>query len=826
MKFTRQWLQSHLPSNSPLAGCSNQELAATLTMAGLEVEAVVDRAQALSAFSVARILDSQPHPNADKLRVCRVETRDGMLEIVCGAPNAVTGLTTIYAPIGAYVPGIDVTLEARAVRGVVSHGMLCSGSELELEANLPGNVADGILDLPGDLAVGLPASAAFGLEDVMFDIEVTPNRPDWLGVRGIARDLAAKWNVDLLDKPIEPVEGRFPCPIAIEIAPDEASQKACPVFAGRWVRNVRNRPSPLWLQKWLKASGLKSINALVDVTNFLSRDRARPLHVYDGAQLGSVIRARMGREGESFVALDDKTYAISPDMCVIATQMLGDPTDTALGLGGVMGGASSGVRLETQDVFIESAWFDPILIAQTGRQTSIVSDAQYRFARGIDPQSVLPGLEMATQMILDLCGGEPSEIVVAGKVPDAPHSVDFALSRVEDLTGMVISDDETLRILRALGFQCDALASNAKLGQNAVFRVTPPSWRRDIEGSADLVEEIARIYGFDHLAATSLPRLPGRRLPAVSPLQNRGRIGRRVLASLGYLEAVTWSFCSRAQAEQFGGGAGSLVLDNPIAAELDCMRPSILPNLLRAAARNADRGRQHEYLFELGPVYRGDGENDQGLALTALRMIAPERHWQYAMKEADLFDIKADLFAVLRALDLDPGRFQIAPAQMPYLHPGKSGVLRLGPKNTIATFGEIHPRTLRALDLDGLYVGFELQLDAIPFGKSKGARTRPIFTAQELMPVRRDFAFVVGDDVQAARVQKAVESTILPQKDLIQSVQIFDLYRGKGVAAEHYSLALEVVLQPSGKSLTDAEIEAVSALILQSVSKACGATLR
>lgn len=812
--------------NSPLATCSNQELASTLTMAGLEVEAVIDRAEALSAFSVAKILDARPHPNADKLRVCRVETRDGILEIVCGAANAVSGLTTIYAPVGAYVPGIDVTLEARLVRGVVSHGMLCSGSELELEANLQGNIADGILDLPGDLAVGLPASAAFGLEDVMFDIEVTPNRPDWLGVRGIARDLAAKWKVDLLDKPIEPVKGRFPCPVTIEIAPDEASRKACPVFAGRWVRNLRNGPSPLWLRKWLKASGMKSINALVDVTNFLSRDRARPLHVYDGANLGPVIRARMGREGESFVALDEKSYAITPDMCVIATQMRGDATDTALGLGGVMGGASSGVSLDTQDVFIESAWFDPILIAQTGRQTGIVSDAQYRFARGIDPQSVLPGLELATQMILDLCGGEPSEIVVAGKIPDAPHAVDFALSRVEDLTGMAIGDDEILRILRALGFECSELPTRPKGGKSALFRVTPPSWRRDIEGSADLVEEIARIHGFDHLPATSLPRLPGRRLPAVSPLQNRGRIGRRVLASLGYLETVSWSFCSRAQAEQFGGGAGSLVLDNPIAAELDCMRPSILPNLVRAAARNADKGRQHEYLFELGPVYRGSGENDQGLALTALRMIAPERHWQFALKEVDLYDIKADLFAVLRALDLDPSRFQIAPAQIPYLHPGRSGVLRLGPKNTIATFGEIHPKTLRALDLDGVCVGFELQLDTIPFPKSKNTRTKPVFMAQELMPVRRDFAFVVRDDVQAARVQKAVETTILPQKDLIQSVQIFDLYRGKGVAADHYSLALEVVMQPRMKSLTDAEIEAVGALIVQSVQKACGATLR
>ncbi|HEY1880735.1 MAG TPA: phenylalanine--tRNA ligase subunit beta, partial [Caulobacteraceae bacterium] len=570
MKFTLSWLKEHLETTASLA-----EIVEAMTMAGLEVEAVEDPAARLAAFTVARIVESKRHPNADRLSVCQAETIDGLKEIVCGAPNARAGLVTVYAPIGTFIPGTGITLEPRAVRGVVSNGMLCSAAELETAEE-----SDGILELGAEWEVGAPAAEALGLEAVI-DFEVTPNRPDWLGVRGIARDLAAAGLGRLKPDPVKPTPGAFPCPVDIRLPAPEA----CPAFAGRLIRGLKNGSSPDWLQARLRAVGLRPINALVDVTNFITHDRARPLHVYDAARLtGGFVEARLGRPGEKIAALDGKTYEAGAETCVIADG------SGAIGLGGVMGGASTGCSDATTDVFIESAWFDPILTAQTGRTLGIVSDAQYRFARGVDPASLLTGIEQATAMILELCGGEASKAMLAGTPPAVRPAFAFEPSYVAHLSGLSVSDARVWEILQSLGFE--------RTGD----LVQPPSWRPDVEGKADLVEEVARIAGYGALPSTPLPETPRAVGGVLTSRQARIRAARREMAAAGYQETVTWSFMARDQAALFGGGDQSLMLENPIAAELDCMRPSILPNLIEAVGRNQRRGFFDVALFEIGPV--------------------------------------------------------------------------------------------------------------------------------------------------------------------------------------------------------------------------------
>ncbi len=792
MKFTLSWLRDHLDTDA-----SAQAVVDAMTMAGLEVEHVTDPASKLAAFSVAKIVEAVQHPNADRLRVCQVETKDGRLEIVCGAPNARAGLTTVFAPIGTYVPGLGVTLEARPVRGVVSNGMLCSAAELETAGE-----SDGIIELP-DLPVGTPAAEALGLEAVI-DFEVTPNRPDWLGVAGIARDLAAAGVGKLKDLSVQPVPGAFPCPIAIKVDGD-----ACPVFAGRLIRGVKNGPSPQWLQDRLKAIGLRPINALVDITNLVSYDRARPLHVYDAALLvGERIEARLGQHSdhgdEHLIALDGKTYDITHEMCVIADA----DGERPIGLGGVMGGASTGCSETTADVFVESAWFDPIRTAQTGRATGITSDAQYRFARGVDPGFVVDGLELATRLILDLCGGEPSEITVAGKAPAAPEGFDFDPAYVEKLSGLAIAPARTSEILAALGFKIDGA------------KVTPPTWRRDVEGKADLVEEVARIEGFGALPSTPLPdvvRPPG---GVLTVRQSRMRTARRALAALGWQETIAWSFTARAKAGLFGGGDERLVLANPIAAELDCMRPSALPTLIEAAAANARRGFADVALFEIGPVFRGDTPGDQLTAIAGVLAPHPPRRWDGAGEDA-LFALKADVMALLD--ELDAPTLQVAQDRLSdWWHPGRAAALRLGPKNTIVEFGELHPRVLKALDAEGPLLAFEIILDAVPEPKRKGVKTRPAFDAPALMPLTRDFAFVAEADRPAGDLAKAVAGA---DKALIAGARVFDVYEGPGVPEGHKSVAVEVTLQPREKTLTDAEIEAVATRVVAAAEKA-GAKLR
>jgi phenylalanyl-tRNA synthetase beta chain len=664
--------------------------------------------------------------------------------------------------------------------------------------------------------VGTSAAEALGLEAVI-DFEVTPNRPDWLGVAGIARDLAAAGVGRLKDLSIKPVKGAYPCPIRIEIKAEDA----CPMFAGRVIRGVRNGPSPEWLQQRLKAIGLRPINALVDVTNLVSYDRCRPLHVYDADLLvGNTIQARLGHANaaheadghasEHLLALDGKTYAIGKEMCVIADANGERP----VGLGGVMGGESTGCSETTTTVFVESAWFDPIRTAQTARATGITSDAAYRFARGVDPGFVVDGLELATQLILQLCGGEASEVEIAGAPPAPPAPFAFDPAYVRQLSGLSIGREGVLEILGKLGFKCE--------GHGAQVTVSPPTWRRDVEGKADLVEEVARIAGFDKLPSTPLPEVPYPTGGVLTPRQARARIARRALAAAGLQEAVTWSFTARKTAELFGGGQDALVLSNPIAAELDCMRPSILPNLIEAAGRNANRGFSDAALFEIGPVFAGDRPNDQRTAVTAILASHPPRGWDKPGAE-DVFTIKGQLLALLDELGAPTGALQIAQgAASPWWHPGQSARLQLGPKAALAEFGQVHPAVLKALDVEGPVYAFELWLEAVPEPKKKATKSRPAWRGSALMPLSRDFAFVVPQALAAGELVRAVQGA---DKALISTVRVFDLYQGPGVPEGSKSLAVEATIQPTGQTLTDKDIEALSAKIVAAAEK-IGARLR
>ena len=795
MKFTLSWLKDHLQTDASMSA-----IAEAMTAAGLEVEHVQDPSAKLKPFSVARIVEVVQHPNADRLRVCQVDTVDGRKEIVCGAPNARAGLTTIYAPLGAHVPGSGITLEARPVRGVVSNGMLCSARELEVSEE-----GDGILELADTLAVGTPAAEVFGADPVI-DFEVTPNRPDWLGVEGIARDLSATGLGRFQSQPVEPVAGLFPCPVRVVLQ----DRGACPLFAGRLVRGVRNGSSPPWLQARLRAIGLRPISALVDVTNFLSYDRDRPLHVYDLAKLaGDTLTVRLAHQGESLGALDGRTYALTPEMTVIAD------ASGVVDLGGVMGGASTGVSEETTDVFIEAAWFDPIRTAQTGRELSLFSDAQYRFARGVDPGFVVPGLELATRMILELCGGEPSLPVLEGDLPPLPAPMDFDPGAVARLTGLSVERSRIADILRRLGFAVE--------DAGPVLRVQAPTWRRDVDGSADLVEEIARIEGLDALPSTPLPDVAPPVGGVATPRQARVRAARQALAAMGYAETIGWSFTSRAMAELFGGGAASLQLANPIASELDCMRPSALPALLQALARNAARGLTDAALFEVGPVFGDDTPKGQRTAVAAVLSGVAPRRWDGAGGE-DVFTLKGELMALLEELGAPVASLQVVQGSAsPWWRPGRSARVQLGPKAVLAEFGALHPRVLKALDLDTPVHAFEMWLDALPEPKRGAARSRGAVDLSPLMPLHRDFAFVVDRARPAADLVRAAAGA---DRALISGVRVFDVYEGAGVAEGCKSVALEVSLQPRDHTLADAEIETLSAKVIAAVEKATGGRLR
>lgn len=806
MKFTISWLKEHLDTDASVA-----EIAETLTRVGLEVEAIEDRAAALSAFTIAYVIEAKPHPNADRLRVCIVDTGAGEpVQVVCGAPNARTGMKGVFSPPGSYIPGKKVTLGKGVIRGVESNGMLVSEAELELSED-----HDGIIELPDDAPVGQPYAPYAGLDDAVIEIAVTPNRADALGVAGIARDLAAAGLGKLKSRAIQPVPGSFPCPVKVTLDFADEDRKLCPAFALRLVRGVKNGPSPDWLQARLRAVGLRPINALVDITNFMTLDRNRPLHVFDAAKVKGNLTVRRAKAGETILALDGKTYTLTDEQVVIADE------HGVESLAGIMGGEASGSSETTTDVLIESALWDPLNVARSGRALGINSDARYRFERGVDPDFARPGLDLATALVIELCGGEASEMEFVGELPASPAAIDFPWSEVKRLTGLELPQAEMQAALTSLGFDVS--------GAGERVTVAVPSWRADVGGKADLVEEIVRIAGLDRVASTPLPRIKGEVVkPVLTVLQKRTRTAKRTLAARGLVEAVTWSFISHDQATLFGGGSPRLALANPIAADLSDMRPSLLPGLIRAAQSNADRGFPDVALFEVGQVFKSDEPEGQLIAAAGLRrgtarLDGTGRHWDGGAKPVDLFDAKADVLGLLSGLGIPTGGLQIVAGGPAWAHPGRSATLQFGPKGVIGAFGEVHPKILKVLDVKGPLVAFEIHLDALPLPKAKPTKVKPKLVLSDFQPVTRDFAFIVDKAVAAGDMVKTAQGA---DRALIANVGVFDLYEGAGVEAGKKSVALAVTLQPTAKTLTEAEIEAVGSKIVAEIGKRYGATLR
>ena len=798
MKFTLSWLKEHLDTTASI-----DEITYALTDLGLEVESVEDRGAKLADFTLGYVKSAEKHPDADRLQICQVETDEGVQQIICGAPNARQGITVVVAKPGVYVPGIDTTIGVGKIRGVESFGMMASERELELSEE-----HDGIIELPsgevGDRFTDWLAENDPAKVDPVIEIGITPNRPDALGVRGIARDLAARGLGTLKQRDIPAVEGQFPCPITVSIDADTLDQ--CPVFYGRVIRGVKNGPSPVWLQDKLRAIGLRPISFLVDVTNFFTYDRNRPLHVFDADKVaGNMLRVHRAEGGETLVGLDDKEYTFSEGMTLISD------AEKVESIAGVMGGAETGCTMETENVFLEAAYFDPVRTAYTGRALKINSDARYRFERGIDPEWTPYAIEHATQMILDIAGGEPSEVVVAGRVPDFSRAYKLDAARVQSLVGMTISESEQRKTLTSLGFRLEGDMAQV------------PSWRPDVQGEADLVEEVARIASLTKLQGRPLPRLtPGVPKPVLSAMQRREAIARRTCAALGYNECVSYSFIDKPSAALFGGGTDDTRLENPISADMSHMRPSLLPALLQAAARNQARGFADMALFEVGPVFTGGEPGEQHLQVSGVlvgRTGPKDVHG--ASRPIDLFDVKADIEAILASIGA-PAKVQVNRNGAEWWHPGRHGQICLGPKMVLAVFGEIHPRVLSALDVKGPAVGFTLWPANVPLPRKVGA-TRPALNVSALQAVERDFAFVVDAEVDALTL---VNAAMGADKALIDDVRVFDEFIGGALGEGKKSLALSIRMQPNEKTLKDADIEAVSNKVIEKVTKATGGVLR
>jgi len=798
MKFTLSWLKEHLDTNATLA-----EVRDALTMLGLEVEGITNAAETLKGFVVGYVVEAVQHPNADRLRVCKVDTGSGVVQVVCGAPNARTGMKGIFAPPGSYIPGTDLHLKVGKIRGEESNGMLCSSRELQL-----GDDHSGIIDLPAETKTGITAAEALDLDDPVIEIKVTPNRGDCLGVHGIARDLAAAGLGTLKPIKAELIKGTYASPIKWTHGYEAQPDSPCPIVVGRHFRGVKNGPSPDWLQRRLKSIGLRPISTLVDITNLVTFDLNRPLHVFDAGKLSGDLVMRQARDGEKILALDGKTYELDPSISVIAD------AKAAHGIGGVMGGEETGVQPDTTDVFLEVAYFTPIKVAATGRKLGILSDARYRFERGLDPQSVQWGTDVATRLILELCGGEASEIVSSGVMPNWEKSFTLRADRVKTLTAIDVPAKDTADILTKLGFSVSGTGP---------WTAAVPSWRPDIVGEADLVEEVTRVAGFDRIPTTSLPRLSTTSKPARDALQRRVPQARRALAARGMNEAVTWSFLPLKKAERFGGGGADVRLLNSIDATLDTMRPSILPNLIDAAARNEARGLADPALFEVGPQYKDATPTGQARVAAGLRHnMAIPRNWEGPARTVDAFDAKADAMAVLAAIGAPVENMSAQTGAPDWYHPGRSGVIKLGDR-VMANFGELHPELATAADLKGPVAAFEVFLDAPPPPKAKTTKARSKLVLSAFQPVERDFAFVVDAAVEAEKLARAARNS---DKALIAGARVFDVYAGKGVPEGKKSLAISVTLQPVEHTLTDAEIEAVCNKIVAAVTKATGAQLR
>lgn len=800
MKFTLDWLKDHLETNA-----SADEISTALTMIGLEVDSVEDLGKALKDFVIARVVSAEKHPNADKLRVCKVDAGTGeLIDVVCGAPNAVTGMKSVFAFPGTYIPGSDFILTKGNIRGAASNGMLCSGRELELSDD-----HGGIIALPDDAPVGVPYINYAGIGGVVFDVSITPNRGDATGIFGVARDLAAFGLGTLKQTDMSPVPSHGPSPIpALPHNFAAGEPKAIRKFAGRYFKGIKNGPSPDWLQQRLRAVGLRPINAVVDITNLVSLGWGRPLHAYDADKVMGGMVLRNARRGEVLDALDNRHYPLDETMTVIADAV------GPLCLGGIIGGYRSGVVDETVNVFMECASWDPDLIAQTGRKTGIVSDARYRLERSVDPALTEPGLELATRLVLEMVGGEAMEPVISGEDVFPNTEIDFPLSEVERLTGLRTPADEIEAILARLGFKLEGT------GERRTVHV--PSWRPDVTMKADLAEEVMRMVGVDQVPTDPLPRLDHVAPRMLTVLQNRRRLARRALAARGLDEAVTWSFIHADEAQRYGGGKAELKLANPIASELTDMRPSLLPGLLGAARRNANRGVDDLRLFEVGQVFHSILPEGQRTYASGIR-LGGSRHWQAQNGKVSVFDAKADLAALLDAMGHDVDKLQLVAEPAAWSHPGRGGCIRLGPKVTIGWFGEVHPAELEKYALSGPVAAFEVDLDAIPEPRKKATRSRPALKVSDLMPLNRDFAFLVDRDVPAATILKAARGA---EKALITGVDVFDVFEGKGIAEGKKSVAIAVTLQPQDKTLTEEDIDKIAAGIVGAVEKATGGVLR
>ena len=803
MKFTFSWLRDHLDTQHSLT-----EICDALPMLGLEVESLEDPLRHLSDFLVAEIITAERHPDADRLQVCTVDKGDGKpLQIVCGAANAKAGLKTVLAPVGSWIPGSDMTLKEGKIRGQASQGMLCSYAELAM-----GQDHDGIAELPADAPVGtsfasFAADAELPASDPVIEIAITPNRGDCLGVRGVARDLAAAGYGNLKPLDFSEEEGCFASPLTWEIA--EEAKPLVPLISGRLFEGVQNADAPSWMADRLTAIGQRPISALVDITNYVMIDLGRPLHAYDADKVeGDKLTVRLAEQGEQVEALNEKTYTLEEGALVIGDAA--GPDDLA----GIMGGERTGVSETTTRMFLEIAVFDPIRVATTGRQLNLHSDARYRFERGLDACSPIEMAGYIARLVNSICGGTISHLVVEGNAKPARQSVSFAPEKVVQLTGVDCPLDKQVEILSVLGFELDT--------SQPIWQVVVPHWRNDIDGAADLVEEIIRIYGFDKLEMASLPRDEVVARPSYSPAQKRSLVLRRTLASRGLTEAVTFSFLKRKDAELFGGDNDALMLANPISNDLNMMRPSVVPNLLQAMGRNLNRGIEEACFFEIGPVFLSPDAEGQRMAVGGVRQGRRQLgDWQHKEQRFDLFDAKADLLAALSVLGVRVDNL-VASREVPaWLHPGRSGVLRLG-KAEMGVFGEVHPAICRAFDLPEGVAAFEFWLDNIAMPRRKGPAKTPI-DLSALQPVSRDFAFIVAEEVEA---QKLIDAVRRAARDVVEAVTVFDVYQGKGIEEGHKSVALNVRLQPRDTTFSEADLAKIADQIVATVAKNCGGVLR
>jgi phenylalanyl-tRNA synthetase beta chain len=797
MKFTANWLKDHLDTNASL-----NEITTALTSVGLELESVEDRAAKFATFKVALIEKADKHPDADRLKVLIVDTGTEKVNVVCGAPNARTGMKGIFAPDGSFIPGTGITLKKGMIRGQESNGMMVSEREMGLS-----EAHDGIIEVDDKYALGTPFADIYNMNDPVIDISVTPNRADCAGVRGVARDLAAKGIGTL--KPIargEAVKGTLKSPINVTIE----DNKGCPLFLGRYIKGVKNGPSPEWMQARLKAIGLRPISALVDITNYVCMDLCRPLHVFDADKIKGNINVRSAKKGEVIEALNDKSYTLDEGMVAVC-----DDNGVAA-VGGIIGGVPTSVTEETTNVFLECAYFDPYRIAKTGRALDIISDARYRLERGVDPAFLNQAIEIATNLILELCGGEVSEVVIAGDEPQWKRSIDFDPAYTKQLGGVEIQENRQVEILKSLGFIVE--------GSKAPYKVTPPSWRADIDGRADLVEEVARINGFDKIPVAEIRSASAVSGGADTENYSRMRKARAALAARGLYECVTWSFMKRETATLFGSNDNpALALTNPISSELTQMRPSIIPNLIDAAQRNADRGLSNAALFEVGPAFTSAKVDGQKTVAAGIRFGSQgPRHWDgaHASRNVDALDAKADAIAALTATGAPVANLQVSRDAPEYYHPGRSGALRLG-ANVLAYFGEIHPAVLEDMKVKGIVAAFEVFINNAPAPKKKGS-AKSLLTLNQFQPVQRDFAFLVDENVDSDSIMRAARSA----DKMITGIEVFDIYKGKGVEPGKKSVAINVIIQPNDKTLSDVEIETIGKKIIEAVTSKCNAVLR